>query len=390
MKKLLLLLAILLSLFNLQAQVDAGGDISLTQGLPYLLSGNYTGITGIPVTGGDDYFVGPFDIGFEFEYFGETCSQFAVSPNGLVSFDLPDILDLVEWEEAPIPNNIFKKTIMGPYQDLFTRPALPHSEFIFYRTVGQEPERRLIVGWCEAPMFKCLDLHVTAQIVLYEDGYQIENHLVNKPACEASLGNRATHGLNYDDALGVVVPGRNNTSWTAFGESWLFTPNGAGSYSVDQIDFLPEVIVPQGKIEWAWFKDSYPGGERISDEKNVLVNPTETTTYFCEITLCSGLKYVDDISITSIPVPTAFQPNSEIEENRIFKVFANPPEKVSNYLLIIYNRWGQEVFTSNDITVGWDGTLDGKPCSQGVYVWAIALDDENGKVTNTGMVTLVK
>ena len=372
------------------SQVDAGEDVILTKGLPYLLSGTYTGYTGIPVTLEDDYFDGPFDIGFDFEYFGETNTQFAISPNGLVSFDLPDILDLVEWEEAPIPNNTFKKTIMGPYQDLFTRPILPHSRFVFYRTVGQAPDRKLIVGWCEAPMFKCADLKVTIQIVLYENGYEIQNHLVNKPACEASLGNRATQGLNFDDITGVAVPGRNNTSWTANHESWLFTPSSPDDYTVGQIDFLPEVIVPHGKIEWAWYQDNYPGGEMISQDKEVLVTPLETTTYFCEITLCSGLKYIDEITVTTIPVPNAFNPDSPVEENQTFKVFANPPESVSNYSLIIFNRWGQQVFSSSDINEAWDGTLNGEPCSQGVYVWIISLEDNTGKVTNKGVVTLVK
>ena len=70
--------------------VDAGADITISAGLPLKLNGTYLGYTGIPITAGDDPFVGPFEIGFEFEYFGETHTQFAVSPNGLVSFDVPE------------------------------------------------------------------------------------------------------------------------------------------------------------------------------------------------------------------------------------------------------------------------------------------------------------
>ena len=190
------------------------------------LDGTYLGYTGIPITAGDDPFVGPFEIGFEFEFFGEPQTQFAVSPNGLVSFDIPQYIGLSHQEATAIPNNIFIKTIMGPYQDLFSKPIQPHNEFIYYQTVGNAPERKLIVGWCEAPMFGCPSLNVTYQIVLHESDNRIINHILAKPEC-AYLQKKATHGLNYDDDLGVAVPGRNATSWTATNESWLFEPDGA-------------------------------------------------------------------------------------------------------------------------------------------------------------------
>jgi hypothetical protein len=78
----------------LLGQVDAGEDMTINAGLPVQLTAIYEGYTGIPITAGDDPFVGPFEIGFSFEYFGQTNTQFAVSPNGLVSFNVPDIIGL--------------------------------------------------------------------------------------------------------------------------------------------------------------------------------------------------------------------------------------------------------------------------------------------------------
>jgi hypothetical protein len=181
------------------------------------------------------FFVGPFPIGFDFQYFGNIYSTFAIGPNGLLSFNVPEILGTVHWTNVPIPNNTFKATIMGPYQDLFQRPINPHDRYIYYQTVGTSPNRRLIAGWCEAPMFGCPDALVTIQIVLHENDHSIENHLIAKPACDANLGNRATHGLNFDDLTGIEVPGRNNTSWTAFNESWRFEPDGSNSYTVSSM-----------------------------------------------------------------------------------------------------------------------------------------------------------
>ncbi len=320
--------------------VDAGEDITISAGLPLNLNALYQGYVGIPITAGDDPFVGPFDIGFAFDYFDQIQTQFAVSPNGLVSFDIPDIIGLSHQELTAIPNLTFQETIMGPYQDLFTRPINPHDNYIYYLTVGETPNRKLIVGWCEAPMYGCTDLKATYQIVLNESSNTIVNHILSKPDC-SHLQNKATQGLNFNNDLGVVVPNRNVESWTSENESWLFEPDGPNNYTITQIDFEPEVIVPQGKLEWAWYEGSYPGGEIVSTSSSLTVYPKESTTYFAEVTTCDGLKYFDDIFIKTIPIPNAFNPNSSVESNKTFTVFANPPDYITNFKMYIYNRWGQ-------------------------------------------------
>ncbi|MCD4664304.1 MAG: gliding motility-associated C-terminal domain-containing protein [Bacteroidales bacterium] len=388
-KAAILIIVFFINIFSF-GQIDAGEDITISAGLPIKLSGTYQGYTGIPVTAEDDYFVGPFEIGFNFIYFDETHSQFAIGPNGQLSFDVPDIIGKSQRDPVSIPTNVFPRTIFGPYQDLFKRPTNPHSEFIYYLTIGEEPGRKLIVGWCEAPMFDCESQKVTSQIVLNENDNSIVNHIIAKPACDANAANRATHGVNFNDNTGFTVPDRNSTSWTAYYESWLFEPIGPANYDISFIDFEPEVIVPKGKLSYTWYKNNYPSGEIISTEKTVVVQPTESTTYFVEITLCGGIKYIDEVFVRVIPIPNAFNPDSEVEQNREFKVFANSDDRLSNFKMYIYNRWGQLMFETDDINEGWDGTLNGNPCNAGVYAWVIYFDGEDGTVTNKGSVTLVK
>jgi gliding motility-associated-like protein len=389
MRILFAFLVVLISTILIQAQIDAGPDITISAGIPVKLNGIYTGYIGIPITAGDDPFVGPFEIGFEFDYFGETHTQFAVSPNGLVSFDVPNIIGLSHQEVTLIPNNIFIKTIMGPYQDLFSKPIEPHSEFIYYLTVGSAPVRKLIVGWCDAPMFGCPSLKATYQIVLNESDNSIVNHILSKPEC-TYLQNRATHGLNYDDDLGVVVPGRNGASWISANESWLFEPDGLDNYIISSIDFNPELIVPVGKLEWAWYKNTYPGGEPLGNESILAVHPTESTTYIAEVTLCNGMKYTDDIFVKVIPIPNAFNPNSPTELNRTFQFYTTNTDNIYKFKMYIYNRWGQLVYENDNISEGWDGTQNGKPCNPGVYVWVVYYEGDNGEVTNKGSVTLIR
>ncbi|MBM3434857.1 MAG: gliding motility-associated C-terminal domain-containing protein [Bacteroidetes bacterium] len=369
-------------------QVNAGEDLFITSGLPVKLQGEYLGFTGIPVTAGDDPFVGPFEIGFNFVFFGESHSQFAVSPNGLVSFYIPQIIGVSHQEVTAIPNNIFNQTIMGPYQDLFSKPIEPHNQYIYYLTVGSAPQRRLIVGWCDAPMFGCPSQLVTYQIVLNESDSTIVNHIIAKPSC-SYLQNMATQGLNYNYDLGISVPGRNAASWESDYESWLYTPDGTSNYTIDTLGFDPEIIVPQGKLEWTWFKDNYPGGEVIGTNPALVVYPLETTTYFVEVTLCGGLKYTDDILVTVHPVPNAFNPNSSVEVNRTFRFFGSPADNITDFRMNIFNRWGQLVYESDNINEGWDGKKNGAFCNPDVYVWVVYYNGEGGKVTNKGSVTLI-
>jgi gliding motility-associated-like protein len=39
--------------------------------------------------------------------------------------------------------------------------------------------------------------------------------------------------------------------------------------------------------------------------------------------------------------------------------------------LLIFNRWGEIVFSSDKPDFAWDGTYDGSPVKEGVYVWKV-------------------
>lgn len=87
------------------------------------------------------------------------------------------------------------------------------------------------------------------------------------------------------------------------------------------------------------------------------------------------------ISDAKIFVPNAFSPNSD-GKNEVFipkaiLIFNQTGNPILDYRLEIYNRWGEQVFVSDDVNVGWDGTFNGQPCQEGHYVYkvrALALD----------------
>lgn len=63
-----------------------------------------------------------------------------------------------------------------------------------------------------------------------------------------------------------------------------------------------------------------------------------------------------------------------------------------NFDLYIYNRWGQLIWESHDITVGWDGTYDGQVVQTGTYVWMVRVklpDNDDSREFN-GTINLIK
>lgn len=87
-------------------------------------------------------------------------------------------------------------------------------------------------------------------------------------------------------------------------------------------------------------------------------------------------------------VPNAFTPNND-GRNDVFKpmIFGN----IIHYSFVIYNRFGQKVFESTDLTRGWDGNFHGTNSPGDIFVWSCVYQFAGGNVENKkGTVTLVR
>ncbi|MEL7531593.1 MAG: PKD domain-containing protein, partial [Bacteroidota bacterium] len=86
-------------------------------------------------------------------------------------------------------------------------------------------------------------------------------------------------------------------------------------------------------------------------------------------------------------VPNAFSPNND-GKNDVFDVQGLYLE---DFEIQIFNRWGREVFASQNVGSSWDGMVNGKASPEGVYVYIIRGFDEFGdRVERNGTVTLVR
>jgi len=74
-------------------------------------------------------------------------------------------------------------------------------------------------------------------------------------------------------------------------------------------------------------------------------------------------------------MPSAFTPNQD-GLNDVFRWIYT--ETVKNFIMQIYNRSGQIIFTTKDRSKGWNGTAHGVKQPPGNYAWTIQYENANG------------
>ena len=129
-------------------------------------------------------------------------------------------------------------------------------------------------------------------------------------------------------------------------------------------------------------------------------SPLRTTAYRITIVTEKGCTKTAETVIqvdndSPVFVPNVFSPDGD-GLNDVLTVFAKDAAVVSINSIDIFSRWGENVFTDNNITPndiqrGWDGTFRGKPVGQGVFLWYAEVEYIDGtKEMLKGDVTVLR
>jgi len=100
---------------------------------------------------------------------------------------------------------------------------------------------------------------------------------------------------------------------------------------------------------------------------------------------------VDECSFDNVFVPNCFTPNGDEPNNVWGTVFAGDWDH-NSYNMLIFNRWGNLIWESENYLVMWDGTYKNKMCQDGVYIWKMECKKLNTVVKEVmlGHVTLLR
>jgi gliding motility-associated-like protein len=148
-------------------------------------------------------------------------------------------------------------------------------------------------------------------------------------------------------------------------------------------------IAATGGVAHGWWPNL---GLSCSNCLNPKAAPEKTTTYFLTVTGENGCLSRDSVTVMvdtdlHIYIPNIFSPNGD-GQNDVLYVEGKGIKKMQFY---IYNRWGEKVFESTDLTKGWDGTYKGESLQPAVFVYMIDATLESGqKLVKKGDITLIK
>jgi gliding motility-associated-like protein len=130
-----------------------------------------------------------------------------------------------------------------------------------------------------------------------------------------------------------------------------------------------------------------------SDCARPKASPYVTTLYEVELTYHKSCKSKSKINVPVYDpldffIPSAFSPGNGDGLNDRLYLYGNGIKKMS---LIVFNRWGEKVFESDHVTMGWDGIYKNEPQPSGVYSFSAEVEYLNGeKRTKKGSITLIR
>ena len=157
------------------------------------------------------------------------------------------------------------------------------------------------------------------------------------------------HGCKGGDTTIItkILPAPSNflgldTAICGYGELQLKPLTTFNEYSWSTGNNSSSIIIKQPGDYWLQVKDQ----QGCYGKDTIVVNPKDCLQGFY--------------------MPTGFTPNSDGKNDLLRPLlFGN----VTQYQFMIYNRWGELIFSSTDKSIGWDGKYKGQPQNGGVFVW---------------------
>jgi len=155
----------------------------------------------------------------------------------------------------------------------------------------------------------------------------------------------------------------------------------------------PITLLASGAESYEWLRRRSPVDERLYTEaefKTFVYGPETPMALIGKDDIGCYTRIEFDLlgkNCCDLAVPTAFSPNGD-GLNDGFSVLGRQPAR---YIINIYNRTGNLVFTSEKVDAVWDGTFKGREAPQDTYFYIIQGECFDGSVINKkGDITLIR
>ncbi|WP_165940099.1 T9SS type B sorting domain-containing protein [Dyadobacter psychrotolerans] len=250
---------------------------------------------------------------------------------------------------------------------------------------------------------------ITSKIVLSGDGLTSTYNLIVERANSGSSDFQKVSGLSNQNL--IYKDQEVNTSETSY--CYRFSYENACKLVSPPSDVICSILLKSGVQDISWtgaspFIGSVGAYDLIQTDINGqttdeipkqldLIHKIDLDTQSAgsfQIRAESGngnlVSYSNVISLRSdviMLIPDIFTPNGDgINERFEVKSYFT-----TTFRMLIYSRWGEVVFQSENALDGWDGTIGGKPALPGYYLYKIeASTPTQEQISRTGSFVLVR
>ncbi len=187
---------------------------------------------------------------------------------------------------------------------------------------------------------------------------------------------------------------------TVFEELILMEPRPTAGFSLSPTEldnFMPEVKISDGSTgSYRWFYDLNGESTSLQPSPTYTLQDTGLAYITQVVTHPSGCvdsltQFIDVVPKVTFFFPNAFTPNGD-GKNDVFRA-AGFTRGFQGFELMVWNRWGEPVFASEDPLRGWDGRKNntGQDQPPGIYLYEAVLTGPRGELNNyRGFVTLIR
>lgn len=122
----------------------------------------------------------------------------------------------------------------------------------------------------------------------------------------------------------------------------------------------------------------------------------EACGYTDSYTFDIAYRDIEEDDCKPVFIPNAFVPNSTTyEDNKVFKIYTKlDAAAFTAFNMMVFDRWGEKVYETDDPFTGWDGTFRNRQMPPGVYLYVINYEIDLGgepfQETKKGQVIMVK
>ena len=195
----------------------------------------------------------------------------------------------------------------------------------------------------------------------FQDTTRFDRQVCYTIQLEDSCGNRSLQTARTCPVFLSLNPATEKLEWTAY-------ESGQGAVQ----EYLVELVDEQGKVT----KSTSAGTTlQFADYPDLT---TQVLHYRIRAVAGNLNSYSNVITITQtarLVVPSAFSPNDDAFNN----TFMADGIFIKTFNMAVYNRWGQVIFATTDLSKGWDGKLNNTPAPAASYVYTVEAADFTGK-----------